>query len=275
MWPDALAVLGLGALGGSVAWRARQAGVGRVIGYSANTADVSQALRSEAISDRADSVPRACRGASMVVVTGSPAAITRALGELAPHLEPHAIVTDLAPLRLPVQRSVRESGLADRHAGSCPVVTTHEAGFHGAGTALFRGTTVYVCPSSPDDSAARGFARFWSDVMEAHPVIMTAESIDRRSAWRVQLPALVATAIARAESGRGESADPRAPAARLMEDAALQAELLLANRAEVLRALQGVGANLAELERLLVGGDRVGLQALLDLPVGPPGHDSK
>lgn len=258
-----------------MAWRARQAGVGRVIGYSANTADVSQALRAGALSDRADSVPRTCRGASMVVVTGEPAAITRGLAELAPHLEPGAIVTDLAALRLPVQQSVRELGLADRHAGSCPVVTTHEAGFHGAGASLFRGTTVYICPSSPDDSAARGFARFWSDVLEAHPVIMPAESIDRRSAWRVQLPAIVATAIARAQSSRGEPADPGTAAARLSEDAALQAELLLANRAEVLRALQGVGANLAELERLLVGGDRAGLQALLDLPVGPRGHDSK
>ena len=258
-----------------MAWRARQAGIGRVIGYSANTADVSQALRAGAISDRADSVSRACRGASMVVVTGGPATITRALAELGPHLEAGAIITDLAPLRLPVQQLVRESGLADRHAGSCPVVTVQGTGFHAAGAALFRGTTVYVCPSSPDDSAARGFARLWSDVMEAHPVIVSAESIDRRSAWRLQLPAIVATAIARAQSNQGEPAVPGSVAVRPTEDAALQAELLLANRAEVLRALEGVGANLAELERLLVGGDRAGLQALLDPAVGSPGHVSR
>jgi prephenate dehydrogenase len=271
MWPDTLAVLGLGALGGSLAWQARQAGVDRVIGYSANTADASQALRAGAISDRAQSVSRACRGASVVVVAGSLPAVTRALAELAPHLEPGAVITDLAPLRVPVQESAHESGLADRHAGSSPAVTVHDTGFHGAGTALFRGATVYVCPSSSDGSAARVIARFWSEVMGAEPVIMPAESIDRRTAWRAQLPALVATAIARAQSSGG-TAFPRAAGGPPGEDAALQAGLLLANRAEVLGALDGVGANLAELRRLLSGGDRAALEALLEAPGGPPGH---
>ena len=274
MWPDSLAVLGLGALGGSLAWQARQAGVARVIGYSATTADASQALRAGAISDRADTVARACRGAHLVVVTGGPAAVIRSLSELAPHLEPGAIVTDLAPLRRTVQETVRELGLSVRHAGSCPVVAAHGTGFHGAAPALFRGAMVYICPSSPDDSAARGVARFWSDVLKVQPVTVSAGTIDERTAWRVQLPALVAAVIAKAQVGSG-SVTPGSGAGGRREEPTLQAELLLANRDEVLRALEGVGEHLAALQALIAGGDRAGLQALLDANAAAPGHGAR
>ena len=274
MWPDSLAVLGLGTLGGSLAWQARQAGVARVIGYSATPADASQALRAGAISDRAESVARACRGARLVAVTGGPAAVIRWLSELAPHLEPGAIVTDLAPVRRIVQESVGELGLSVRHAGSCPVVVAHGSGFHGAAPALFRGAMVYICPSSPDDSGARGVARFWSDVLEAQPVTVSAGTIDERTAWRMQLPVLVAAAIARAQVGSG-SVTPGSAVGGPREESTLQAELLLANRDEVLRALEGVEENLAALQALIAGGDRAGLQTLLDMNAGVPGHGAR
>lgn len=274
MWPDSLAVLGLGALGGSLAWQARQAGVARVIGYSASTADASQALRAGAISDRAESVARACRGASLVAVTGGPAAVIRSLSELAPHLEPGAIVTDLAPVRRIVEKTVRELGLSDRHAGSSPVVAPHESGFHGAAPALFRGAMVYICHSSPDDSAARAVARFWSDVLEAQPVTVSAGTIDERTAWRMQLPALVAAAIGNARVGHGSVA-PGGAAGGRREESTLQAELSLANRDEVLRALESVEEHLAALQALIAAGDRAGLQTLLEANTGAPGHGAR
>ena len=43
MRPSSLAVIGLGAMGGSLAWQARQAGVPRVVGYSPSRADGVQA----------------------------------------------------------------------------------------------------------------------------------------------------------------------------------------------------------------------------------------
>jgi prephenate dehydrogenase len=194
--------------------------------------------------------------------------------ELVPHLEPGAIVTDLAPVRRIVQESVHELGLSDRHAGSCPVVAAHGTGFHGAAPALFRGVMVYICPSSPDDSAARGVARFWSDVLEAQPVTVSAGTIDERTAWRVQLPALVAAAIAGAQVGHGSVAPGGATGGR-GDESTLRAELLLANRDEVLRALNGVGEHLASLQALIAGGDRAGLQALLDANAGAPGHGAR
>ena len=43
MRPNSLAVLGLGAIGGSVAWQSRLAGIPRVIGYTPDRASAVRA----------------------------------------------------------------------------------------------------------------------------------------------------------------------------------------------------------------------------------------
>ena len=44
MRPSSLTVIGLGAIGGSLAWQARLAGVARVVGYSPSRAEAVEAL---------------------------------------------------------------------------------------------------------------------------------------------------------------------------------------------------------------------------------------
>ena len=63
MRPSSLSVIGLGAIGGSLAWQARLAGVPRVIGFAPSRADAVQALRSSAVTELADSAVKAARGA--------------------------------------------------------------------------------------------------------------------------------------------------------------------------------------------------------------------
>ncbi|HTC25196.1 MAG TPA: hypothetical protein VK688_12610, partial [Gemmatimonadales bacterium] len=62
MLPDALAVIGLGAIGGSVAWQARLAGVSRVVGFSPERGEGVAALKAGAVTELADSPIQAVRG---------------------------------------------------------------------------------------------------------------------------------------------------------------------------------------------------------------------
>jgi hypothetical protein len=48
-------------------------------------------------------------------------------------------------------------------------------------------------------------------------------------------------------------------------------DLLLANRAEVLRGLENVAMNLADMRGMLESGDRAGLRALLETGPGVSG----
>ena len=88
MRPSSLAVIGLGAIGGSLAWQARLAGVPRVVGYSPSRAEGVQALAASAITDLADSPAKAARGAELVVLAVPPRATIDLIGRLAPVLSP-------------------------------------------------------------------------------------------------------------------------------------------------------------------------------------------
>ena len=68
MRPSSLAVIGLGAIGGSLAWQARQAGIPRVVGFAKSRRDGVQALKASAITDLADSAEQAITGAQLVVL---------------------------------------------------------------------------------------------------------------------------------------------------------------------------------------------------------------
>ena len=112
MWPDSLAVVGLGALGGSLAWRARVAGVPRVMGFSATPATAVQALRAGALTDRGLTPADTVRGAGLVVLAGTPSEVISLLPIVTPHLAPGAMLTDLAGAKAKVLAAVRAAGLA-------------------------------------------------------------------------------------------------------------------------------------------------------------------
>ncbi len=132
MQPSHLAVLGLGAIGGSLAWQARLAGVPRVIGYAPDRGDTVRALKAGAVDDIATSPERAVAGADLVVLAAPPEAVLDLLGRLGPHLAPGALVTDVASIKVPVL--VRAPGVPDSAPGS-PGDTPLRAPTRPAGTA--------------------------------------------------------------------------------------------------------------------------------------------
>jgi prephenate dehydrogenase len=81
--PSSLAVVGLGAIGGSLAWQARVSGVSRVVGYSPRRAEGIQALKAGAITVLADSAEAAAGSAELVVLAVPPQATLDLLAPLA------------------------------------------------------------------------------------------------------------------------------------------------------------------------------------------------
>ncbi|MDH4132322.1 MAG: prephenate dehydrogenase [Gemmatimonadota bacterium] len=271
MRPDSLAVLGLGAMGGSVAWQARRAGVSRVIGYSRSRPDAVQALRSGALDDLADSPATAVAGADLVVVATPPSAIRELLALVASAAPSRALVTDIASVKSPVMHWAREAGLDDRFAGSHPFAGTHVEGWAGATPNLFRGAVVYVVSAGASgDSAAREVMDFWRAVMEAEPVLINGDTHDTQLAWTSHLPQAVASALARAVGlegrlrsvtwGRGICDSTRIAAS----PPEAWVDILLLNREAVLPAMQAFESQIAECREILTSGDRERLRAWLE-----------
>ncbi len=268
--PSSLAVIGLGAIGGSLAWQARLAGVQRVIGYSPDRGEGVQALKASAITDLADTPARAIRGAELVVLAVPPRPTLDLIIQSASFLDAGALLTDVCSVKVPVVRQAVAAGLGDRFAGAHPLAGTHESGFLSARPDRLRGCVVYICESETAEGhrAAGSVASFWEHTLEALPIRISAENHDRQLAWTSHLPQAVAYALARslAEHGLagvsyGSGAKDTTRLAASSPD--IWVDILLYNEPAVSEALAQTEARMGELRRLLANGDASGLRAYL------------
>jgi prephenate dehydrogenase len=271
MRPQSLAVLGLGAIGGSLAWQARLAGVPSVIGYSPDRGDSVEALRSGAVHDIADTPFRAVRGADLVVLAAPPMAILDLLGQIAPHLAPGALVTDVASIKFPMIARALELGLGARFAGSHPFAGTHIAGWAGAAKDRFTGAIVYVSSTGAvGDAAAREVMNFWEAVLGSHPVLVDALAHDTQLAWTSHLPQAVASALGHALAreptlqGASWGTGARDTTRLAASPAEMWVDIFLMNREPVCHAMRRDEAELAALRMLIEAGDRAALYAYLE-----------
>ena len=270
MRPDTLGVIGLGAIGGSVAWQAALAGVRRVIGYSPAPAEGAAAAKAGAVTEVATSVRSVVRRADLLVIAAPPAATLAQLRSVAAELGSRgALCTDVSSVKGPVVRLAESLGLASRFAGSHPFTGTHRSGFAAARAGLFEGAIVYVTPLERGDDAAREVADFWSGVYRADPVMMDAATHDRLVEWTSHLPQGTASALATALARWGPSGVTYGQGARdttrlAASSVEMWRDVLLLNREAMLEALDGLEDSLGSLRRALAAGDTDALTRWLD-----------
>jgi prephenate dehydrogenase len=268
MRPRSLTVIGLGAVGGSIAWHAKRAGGIEVVGHTSHQGNVIRALKAAAVDRIAERFEEAVRGAELVVVAEPARSAARLLGRVAPLLAPGALLLSTASVFAPVAEAASGEGLATRWAASHPLGVGEMLGFDAAGPELLRGSVVYVSGIGPaGDRAVAEVMDFWEEVIGAAPVRMAAEEHDRRLAWLVQLPRLLAAALASTYGANalggvrwGEEAER---GTTLPGDPGELAEAMVADRRTLLRGLDAFGAALLPLRAALEAGDLARVTALL------------
>src|SRR5262249_49691683 len=127
--PDVLAVVGLGAIGGSLAWQSRASGVRRVVGFSPDPAEARAAVEAGAVTDVVESAADAVRNAHLVVLAPPPHITVDLIGRLAPILERETIMTDVAGVKAAIVSAAITAGAESTFAGAHPLAGTHGSGF--------------------------------------------------------------------------------------------------------------------------------------------------
>jgi prephenate dehydrogenase len=267
--PTKLGIIGLGAIGGSLARQAKLAGVTTVLGWSPHAAERVAAARQGAIDDAPARAADVARAVDLLILAAPPAANLELLQALRPDLPAGALVTDVGSVKRAIVGRAEALGLGARFAGGHPLAGTHEAGFAAARPDLFKDAVVYVTPTRQGDGAARDVAHFWRETLGARPVMIDAAQHDRQLAVTSHLPQAVASLLA------GFLAQALAPDVTLgagardttriaASDPALWTEIFLMNRDELLAALRSLEEPLGELERALESGDAAGLGSWLE-----------
>jgi len=262
MLPETLGVIGLGAVGGSVAWQAARSGIARVVGYDPSTRDGVAAVRAGAVTELVRDAADVVRAADLVVLAASPRqaeTVLRGVADALARCRPWC--TDVAPVKHPIMTVAKELDLAASFAGSHPFVDFGADGFKGAGPDRLAGAVVYVTPLAGGERAAAEIGDFWSRTMRAYTVTLDADRHDALLAWTSHLPRAVAAALA---ATLGANAPAGVTVGRAAVDATRSAQsgveqwsdVLLANRDQVLAALTAFAVTVDELEQALRAGDR-------------------
>ena len=268
MRPSTLGIIGLGAIGGSLALEAKRAGIASVVGWSPDPAERATAAQRGAIDDAPPRAADVARAAELLVLAAPPAANVALLDTLQPLIPSGAVITDVGSVKRAIVARAEELGLGARFAGGHPLAGTHARGFAAARLGLFTGAVVYVTPTRDGDGAAREVAHFWDSVLDARPVMIDAARHDCQLALTSHLPQAVASLLA---TYLAEAAPPGASfgsgardATRLAaSDPTLWTEIFLMNRDQLLPALRALEEPLGQLERALEAGDAAALTSWL------------
>lgn len=196
-WPRRVAILGLGLIGGSLAWavRDRRPEI-EVVGFDRDPRTRERALRRGAVLGCPQRWEEAVEGADLVLLALPVSEILELLPRLPPHLEEDAIVSDTGSTKRRIcSRAWRV--LPERFVGGHPMAGSEHAGFEAARGDLFEGRTYVLTPPEagsdpPGVRRLEGFLR----TLGARVRRMSPERHDRVVARTSHLPQLLSTALA-------------------------------------------------------------------------------
>lgn len=189
--PEAVTILGLGLIGGSLARDLSELGV-EVKGFDPDATVLRTALELGVLSGIANPEGSPLEG---LIVLATPVDISiRTLRAIRPRLAPGAIVTDVGSTKQSIGQAAESLGLADRFIGGHPLAGDHRSGWRASRTGLFRDAVVYLC-GDENGAPFSAVADLWTSVGARVRSIEPVEH-DRTMALISHLPQVVSSALA-------------------------------------------------------------------------------
>jgi prephenate dehydrogenase len=267
-----LTILAPGLLGGSVARAAHARGVARRIVLWARRPEARLKLREQPWCDAvADTPEEAVRGAEIVVIASPVDRIVPLAQQVAAHLGPGAIVTDVGSVKGEIARLGHTAVAGRAHfVGSHPMAGSEKTGWEHASADLFRNRTCFVTPlEHADPQAVAAVVQFWRD-LDGEPVTVSPDRHDEIVAHISHLPQVLASTLCsflahkdpawRNYAGGGLRDTTRIAAS----DPRLWRTILEQNHDEVLRALRQFEDELHAFKTSLANRDYVDVVARLE-----------
>jgi prephenate dehydrogenase len=194
---EAVAIVGVGLIGGSFALALRKAGFkGRILGVS-SPATVEEALRRGVI-DEATSLEDAARSSDLIYLSQPIRRILETIPQLEAVARPEALITDAGSTKAEICRTARRHLRRARFLGGHPMAGKESRGVAEAEADLFTDRPYVLTPAERTDLDSPQAVEFvdWLHRIGARPVVFSAEEHDRQVAFTSHLPQLVSTALA-------------------------------------------------------------------------------
>jgi cyclohexadieny/prephenate dehydrogenase len=264
---DRIALIGFGLIGGSIARAAREQGLAKEIVTTARSAQTRARVMELGVVDRVvETNAEAVEGADLVILCIPVGACGPVAAEIAPHLKPGAIISDVGSVKASVVKDMAPHLPASvQFVPAHPVAGTENSGPDSGFAELFINRwCILTPPEGTDTNAVEKLRAFWAAI-GAKVEIMTPEHHDLVLAITSHLPHLIAytivgTADELAQVTSSEVIKFSAGGFRdftriAASDPTMWRDVFLANKEAVLEMLGTFNEDLSKLTRAIRRGD--------------------
>ncbi len=268
---DRVALIGIGLVGSSLARVAKRKNLARTIVASDASAEVRAKVAELGLADEiAGSAARAVEGADLVILCVPVGAVDAVAQEIAPHLAPGAIVSDVGSVKGAVLATLTKHlpktvAIVPAH----PVAGTEESGpAAGFATLFVNRWCILTPPEGADEKPVKRLAEFWT-AAGANVEIMTAQHHDLVLSITSHLPHLIAynivgtaadlEAVTQSEVIKFSAGGFRDFTRIAASDPTMWRDVFLNNKEAVLETLGGFTEDMTALQRMIRNGDGEGL----------------
>jgi cyclohexadieny/prephenate dehydrogenase len=264
---DRIALIGFGLIGGSIARAAREQGLAKEIVTTARSAKTRERVMELGIVDRVvESNAEAAQSADLVILCIPVGACGPVAAEIAGHLKPGAIISDVGSVKASVVKDMAPHLPASVHfVPAHPVAGTEHSGPDSGFAELFINRwCILTPPEGTDANATEKLRAFWAAI-GAKVEVMTPEHHDMVLAITSHLPHLIAyTIVGTADELEGVtqsevlkfSAGGFRDFTRIAaSDPTMWRDVFLANKEAVLEMLGTFNEDLSKLTRAIRRGD--------------------
>lgn len=261
-----VAIIGVGLIGGSLARALKRAGCrAEFVGYGRNHLGLQRAVELGVIDRFETTVALAVEAADMVVVAVPVGTIGAMLSEVALHLDPEAVVTDVGSTKQNVIAAARTAlGPAlPAFVPGHPIAGTEKRGVEASLASLFEDHAVLLTPVPETRPLAVARVRAMWEAVGARVTEMDAAHHDRILAATSHLPHMLAYTLVDTLAGLEEGEEIFSYAAGgfrdfsriASSDPAMWRDICLANGAAIVEVLERYRANLDALGEAIRRGD--------------------
>jgi cyclohexadieny/prephenate dehydrogenase len=268
---ERVAIIGIGLIGSSLAHACRRKGLARAIVAADASAAVRETVRKLAIADEvAETAAAGVEGADLVILCAPVGAMGAIAEEIAPHLKPGAIVSDVGSVKASIIGAVAPHlPLGVHFIPGHPVAGTEQSGPTAGFASLFLNRwTILTPPDGTDPKALAQLSAFWT-AAGANVEVMAPAHHDLVLAITSHVPHLIAynivgTAADLEEVTRSEVIKFSAGGFRdftriAASDPTMWRDVFLNNKEAVLEMLGRFNEDLTALQRMIRRDDGQGL----------------
>lgn len=263
---ETILIIGGGLIGSSLAWACKEHKAAGTVLITDKDAAVRNSLLSLAIADDVpENAPASAAKADLVILAVPPGAMSAAASEIARHMKPGAVLTDVGSIKASIVDSITplmQDGV--EFIGGHPIAGTENSGPEAGFASLFNDRWCILTPKDEESANAQKLKQFW-ECLGSEVAFMEPKHHDLVLATTSHLPHLIAyglvgTATDMETVTKGEVVKYSAAGFRdftriAASNPVMWRDVFLGNREAVLEVLGRYIEDLTALKRAIRWGD--------------------